>query len=175
MNVARAKRAEESESPVLVLTVDLPDSNREAVARFRRSSNPECQACHGPGPASLPPKPMIGAETLSLAHLDWDFVDRLRDAISMKLVIKGIVTSDTIDGRIPVICDSGFRRGTDIFKALAIGADAIAIGRPYLWGLAAFGQEGVEAVIDLLGRELEIVMRQAGVTSLEQIDRSYLA
>ena len=213
VNVARAKRAEESESPVLVLTVDLPDSNREAVARFRRSSNPECQACHGPGPASLPPKPMIGAETLSLAHLDWDFVDRLRDAISMKLVIKGIVTSedaelsirhgadgiivsnhggrsedsgrgtieclpevvDTIDGRIPVICDSGFRRGTDIFKALAIGADAIAIGRPYLWGLAAFGQEGVEAVIDLLGRELEIVMRQAGVTSLEQIDRSYLA
>ncbi len=61
---------------------------------------------------------------------------------------------DAIDGRVPVIVDSGFRRGTDIFKALALGADAIAIGRPYLWGLGSFGQEGVETVLDLLKREL---------------------
>ncbi len=80
-----------------------------------------------------------------------------------------------VDGAVPVMVDSGFRRGTDIFKALALGADAIAIGRPYLWGLAAFGQEGVETVIDILSRELEIVMRQAGVTALQQIDSRYLA
>jgi 4-hydroxymandelate oxidase len=212
VNLARAKRAEASGSPVLVLTVDLPDSNREAVARFRRDDNPECQACHAPGTGIIPPYPMIGSDGIRVDHLDWDFVDRLKRSVSMKLVIKGIVTRedaalavehgvdgiivsnhggrsedsgrstieclpevvDAIDSRIPVICDSGFRRGTDIFKALAIGADAIAIGRPYLWGLSAFGQEGVETVIDILSRELEIVMRQAGVTNIGQIGRQYL-
>ncbi len=82
---------------------------------------------------------------------------------------------DAVDGRMPVIVDGGFRRGTDIFKALALGADAIAIGRPYLWGLGSFGQEGVETVLDLLKRELEIVMRQARTTSIEEINRSYIA
>jgi 4-hydroxymandelate oxidase len=78
---------------------------------------------------------------------------------------------EAIGGRIPVIVDGGFRRGTDIFKALAIGADAVAIGRPYLWGLSAFGQEGVEAVIDILTRELQIVMRQAGTPQIDTITR----
>ena len=82
---------------------------------------------------------------------------------------------DAVGGRVPVIVDGGFRRGTDIFKALALGADAIAIGRPYLWGLGSFGQEGVETVLDLLKRELEIVMRQARTTSIEEINRSYIA
>ena len=82
---------------------------------------------------------------------------------------------DAIDGRIPVIVDSGFRRGTDIFKALAIGADAIAIGRPYLWGLGSFGQEGVETVLDILKRELEIVMRQASTTRIDEITRDLIA
>ena len=76
---------------------------------------------------------------------------------------------DAIDGRLPIIVDGGFRRGTDIIKALAIGADAIAIGRPYLWGLGAFGQEGVETVLDILKRELEIVMRQASTTRIDEI------
>ena len=79
-----------------------------------------------------------------------------------------------IDGRIPVIVDSGFRRGTDIFKALALGADAIAIGRPYLWGLGSFGQEGVETVLDILKRELEIIMAQAGTTRIADITRDYI-
>ena len=82
---------------------------------------------------------------------------------------------DAIDGRIPVIVDSGFRRGTDIIKALAIGADAIAIGRPYLWGLGAFGQEGVETVLDILKRELEIVMRQASTPRIDDITRDMIA
>jgi isopentenyl diphosphate isomerase/L-lactate dehydrogenase-like FMN-dependent dehydrogenase len=81
---------------------------------------------------------------------------------------------DAIGGRIPIIVDSGFRRGTDIFKALALGADAIAIGRPYLWGLGSFGQEGVETVLDILTRELEIVMRQAGTVRISEINRSYI-
>jgi isopentenyl diphosphate isomerase/L-lactate dehydrogenase-like FMN-dependent dehydrogenase len=82
---------------------------------------------------------------------------------------------DAVAGRIPVIIDSGFRRGTDIFKALAIGADAIAIGKPYLWGLGSFGQAGVEAVLDILTRELEIVMRQAGTPRIADISRNHIA
>ena len=81
---------------------------------------------------------------------------------------------DAVQGRIPVIIDGGFRRGTDIFKALALGADAIAIGRPYLWGLSAFGQPGVEAVLSILRAELEMVMRQTGATSIDKITRDYI-
>jgi 4-hydroxymandelate oxidase len=77
-------------------------------------------------------------------------------------------------GHIPVLVDSGFRRGTDIFKALALGADAIAVGRPYLWGLAAFGQAGVEAVLDILRKELALAMRLAGVTSIAGITRDFV-
>ena len=77
-------------------------------------------------------------------------------------------------GRAPIICDGGFRRGTDIFKALALGATAIGIGRPYVWGLAAFGQEGVEVVLELLRKELEMTMRQAGTVSVAKITRDYV-
>ena len=73
-----------------------------------------------------------------------------------------------------MIIDGGFRRGTDIFKALAFGANAIAIGRPYLWGLGAFGQEGVEAVLGILRRELERIMRQAATTSVSKISRAHI-
>ncbi|MGH9844326.1 MAG: alpha-hydroxy acid oxidase [Blastocatellia bacterium] len=76
--------------------------------------------------------------------------------------------------KIPVLVDGGFRRGTDVFKALALGANAVCVGRPYIWGLAAFGQAGVEAALAILRRELEMVMRQAGTTSIEKITREYL-
>jgi isopentenyl diphosphate isomerase/L-lactate dehydrogenase-like FMN-dependent dehydrogenase len=80
-----------------------------------------------------------------------------------------------VAGRAPVILDGGIRRGTDIFKALALGATATGIGRPYIWGLGAFGQEGVETVLALLRKEFELVMRQAGTTSVKQITRDYIA
>lgn len=79
-----------------------------------------------------------------------------------------------VNGRIPVLLDGGVRRGTDIFKAIALGAVAVGIGRPYLWGLASFGEEGVKAVIDLLRAELELVMRQAGTPSLGRITRNHI-
>jgi isopentenyl diphosphate isomerase/L-lactate dehydrogenase-like FMN-dependent dehydrogenase len=79
-----------------------------------------------------------------------------------------------VQGRIPVLVDSGFRRGTDVFKALALGAKAICIGRPYLWGLAAFGQSGVARVLEILNWEFELTMRHAGVTSLARLDRSFV-
>ena len=73
-----------------------------------------------------------------------------------------------------MLVDGGVRRGTDVFKALALGATATGIGRPYIWGLASFGQEGVETVLALLRRETEMVMRQAGTTSAKAITRAYI-
>jgi isopentenyl diphosphate isomerase/L-lactate dehydrogenase-like FMN-dependent dehydrogenase len=79
---------------------------------------------------------------------------------------------DAVGGRIPVLVDGGFRRGTDVFKALAMGVRAVGIGRPYLWGLGAFGQAGVERVLDLMRAELELIMRQCGARSIAEIGRS---
>lgn len=81
---------------------------------------------------------------------------------------------EAANGKIPVLLDGGIRRGTDIFKALALGASAVGIGRPYLWGLGAFGQRGVERVIELLRAELAKDMGMAGVAKLSQIDRSFV-
>ena len=81
---------------------------------------------------------------------------------------------EAVDDRIPVLIDGGFRRGTDIFKALALGARAICIGRPYIWGLSAFGQPGVERVLEILRAEFELVMRQSGATSPANIGRAHV-
>ena len=81
---------------------------------------------------------------------------------------------EAVGSRMPVLVDGGFRRGTDIFKALALGARAVAVGRPYIWGLSAFGQPGVEAVLDILRRELELIMRQSGVRSIREIGAAYV-
>lgn len=76
---------------------------------------------------------------------------------------------EAVKGRVPVLMDGGVRRGTDVYKALALGASAVGIGRPQGWGLAAFGQEGVEAVLDIYARELEAIMRQAGTPTVAAI------
>ena len=70
--------------------------------------------------------------------------------------------------------DSGVRRGADIFKALALGADAVGIGRPYVWGLGAFGQAGVDKVIDLLMDEFRMVMRQTRTATIDQIGPQFV-
>ncbi len=74
-----------------------------------------------------------------------------------------------VKGKVPVFVDGGIRRGSDVFKALALGATAVGIGRPQAWGLAAFGQEGVESVLDIYARELQAIMRQAGTPTLAAI------
>lgn len=76
--------------------------------------------------------------------------------------------------KIPVLVDSGFRRGTDIFKALALGATAVGVGRPYVWGLAAYGQPGAEAVLKILRDELRTSMQQAGARSIKEIDATMI-
>jgi 4-hydroxymandelate oxidase len=80
--------------------------------------------------------------------------------------------ADAVAGRIPVLLDGGVRRGTDVLKALALGARAALIGRPYLWGLAADGEQGVRHVLELLRGELELAMALAGCPTLESVNRS---
>ena len=81
---------------------------------------------------------------------------------------------EEINGRIPILIDGGIRRGTDIFKALALGATAVCIGRPFCWGLGALGQQGVEIVLDILKAELIRDMQLAGTASIEKISRNHI-
>jgi isopentenyl diphosphate isomerase/L-lactate dehydrogenase-like FMN-dependent dehydrogenase len=214
------KRAEAAGCPAIVFTVDLLGGrNMEQFNRVFRRNRAQCAACHVGDPAAdTKARPMITAlrptpsPRPDAGTPTWDFVKRLRDATTMKVLVKGIVTGEdarlavehgvdgvfvsnhggradnslrstieclpevvaAVGGRVPVIFDSGVRRGTDIFKALALGATAVGVGRPYLWGLASFGQDGVEAVLEILRRELQLTMRQAGVTSLKGIRPDHL-
>ena len=223
------KRVEKAGAPAIAFTVDLlGGSNRETMIREARKDTRTCTKCHLGG-APLPgvsgqvddrdnrrkpnlvgyqkvtPIPEVGTPT-------WEFIDRLKQSTSMKVLIKGIVTAEDadlavqhgVDGlfvsnhggraensrratitslpevllgtqrRIPVICDGGFRRGTDVFKAMALGATSIGIGRPYIWGLGAFGQEGVEAVLGLLRKEFEVAMKQSGTRTLAEITNKHI-
>jgi len=233
---AIVKRAEAAGAPAIVLTVDLHDgSNRETLFRSQRVDKRECSMCHGgyspfargkPGTSAstagfasfVARKPMFnGVDVSKVTNLyptnaNWDFVKRLRDTVTVKLLIKGIVTRedaqlavehgvdglivshhggraedtlrptieslpevlDAVAGKVPVIVDGGVRRGTDVFKALALGAVAVGIGRPQSWGLGAFGQAGVEAVLEILQRELRTIMRQAGTISVDKINLNYI-
>ena len=218
---AQAKRAEQAGCPVVAVTVDsAARRNMETFQRYKRWDKTDCSACHLKDGSSIAEqmrrKPMFDnidlreVDTILASGLTWTFVERLKSATSMRVVLKGIVTAEdaelclqhgvdgiivsnhggraeasgrstieslpeitaVVRGRIPVLIDSGFRRGTDIFKALAMGADAVCIGRPYIWGLAAFGQSGVETVLEILKTEFRRVMMEVGVTSVAQIDSS---
>jgi 4-hydroxymandelate oxidase len=77
-----------------------------------------------------------------------------------------------VRGRVPVILDGGVRRGTDVLKALALGATAVGIGRPYIWGLGAYGQPGVDRVLELLDDELTLAMVGVGARNLREVTRA---
>ena len=79
-----------------------------------------------------------------------------------------------VKGRVPLLVDGGIRRGTDILKALALGANAVLIGRPYIYGLACQGAEGVTRVVNILRRELEMAMALSGRPTLASIDSSVI-
>ena len=214
------ERAEAAGAPVVVLTVDLnAGSNRVLLGQYIRTDDRDCSACHGSGSVDdfLRMNPMYEGSRVTYADFDtsgmtWEYLGRIREITSMKLVVKGIVTREdaasavdagadavyvsnhggraeasgrgaleslpevveAVSGRVPVMVDSGFRRGTDIFKALALGADAVSVGRPYVWGLAAFGQAGVEKALEMLKAELRMVMGQVGATSIEGISASHI-
>ena len=211
--LGQIKRAENAGCRALALTVDIPARNLEPYARFRRDTNPVCQSCHSGGlEAQWAAKGMFQGVDMSsvrmgIAGLTWSYVERLKQATSMNVLVKGIAIGEdavrclehgadgiivsnhgsraedserssiealpevlaAVGGRIPVVVDSGFRRGTDIYKALALGAAGICIGKPYLWGLGAFGEAGVDRVLEILMRELRIVMAQMGTPRIADI------
>jgi 4-hydroxymandelate oxidase len=213
------RRVEAAGCPVVALTVDnTTGRNSETFKRLRRSMTLQCTSCHGPeGPTIKERKMYDGIDMTGIGSqnpsMTWDFVDKLRQATSMKLIIKGIDTHEDarlclehgidgilvsnhggrstetgratiealpeivaeVGGRIPVLVDGGFRRGTDVFKALALGARGVGIGRPYLWGLGAFGQPGVDRVLEILNAELKLTMGNCGTHTVAQITRERVA
>lgn len=218
-NVVRRSidRVEAAGCQVMVWTVDLlGGSNRELS---RRAAGTEgysaafCQNCHNHQPGYRRPmrQGLEGPEGERPVS-DWDYLKRLKDYTSMKVLVKGIVTREeaercveygadgvyvsnhggrgvnmlrgSIDalpevvegvaGRVPVLIDSGVRRGADVFKALALGADAVGIGRPYVWGLGAFGEEGVDRVLQIILDEFRMVMRQTRTTAIAQVSSRFV-
>jgi 4-hydroxymandelate oxidase len=214
-------RAEKAGCTAVVLTVDSPPGrNTETLWRAMRRDSRDCTQCHiGGSHDPVRKAPMFAGvdvshvTELSPSNMSGDYLERLRKLVSVKFMVKGIVTAEDatlamhagVDGivvsnhggrqeetlrstieclpeivaavgkRIPVFIDGGIRRGTDIFKALALGATAVGVGRPQVWGVAAFGQPGVEAISDILNRELRTIMRQAGTPDLASINKDHLA
>jgi 4-hydroxymandelate oxidase len=81
---------------------------------------------------------------------------------------------EAVKGRMPILVDSGFRRGSDMVKALCMGATAVGIGRPYIWGLGAFGQEGVERVLEIVRTETRAAMQQCGARSVKELNPGFV-
>jgi isopentenyl diphosphate isomerase/L-lactate dehydrogenase-like FMN-dependent dehydrogenase len=108
-----------------------------------------------------------GAQGLVVSNFGGRIVDGLPPAIDVLPRI-----TEAVGGRVPVLVDGGFRRGTDILKALALGAKAVLVGRPILYGLAAYGADGVRAVLEMLQSELALCMGHCGKPNLASIDRS---
>jgi len=210
------RRAEAAGSTAIALTVDGAAEPRfnETLRNAMLADSRECTACHVNNRHDMWLKAPVFAgldvsrvTRLRPASVTPAYLDRLRQLVRGRLIVKGIVSGEdaalalssgadavvvsnhggrneetlraTIDclpevvaavgGRVPVFIDGGLRRGTDVFKALALGATAVGLGRPQAWGLAAFGQPGVEAVIDILNRELAAIMRQAGTPNIASI------
>jgi len=81
---------------------------------------------------------------------------------------------DAVGHKMELLIDSGFRRGSDLFKALALGARAVGIGRPYIWGLGSFGEAGVDRVLEILQAELRITMAGCGAKSIKEITPAHI-
>ena len=219
---AVVRRAQRAGATAIVLTADyMPGRNNETLQRGIRRDTRQCDECHSDNSRNaLSESPIYDGLDVSRVKelvppaMTWEYLDRLRQIVTVKLLVKGIVTGEDADNcvrhgaelagvivsnhggrneetlrstieclpevaaavrrRVPVLIDGGVRRGTDVFKALALGASAVGIGRPQAWGLGAFGQAGVEAVLDIYKRELHSVMQQAGTPSITAITRDHV-
>jgi 4-hydroxymandelate oxidase len=219
---ALIKKADAAGCPVLMVTTDrVGGRNQETLFRLMKSDTRDCSGCHDRSSFAARSVRRHNYDGIDLSavtgsgessNLTWDTVKRMRDITRMRIVLKGIVTSEdaelavqngmdgillsnhggrgedngrsTIDalpeilaavkGQIPVFIDGGFRRGTDAIKALALGAKAVGIGRPYLWGLGAFGEEGVARVLEIVRTETRAAMQQCGVRSLAALNPNFV-
>jgi isopentenyl diphosphate isomerase/L-lactate dehydrogenase-like FMN-dependent dehydrogenase len=115
---------------------------------------------------------------ISIGGTDWSAIDRLRQGLRIPVVLKGIMSPEearaaigkAVAGKAPILIDGSFRRGTDILKALALGARAVMLGRPPLWALAAYGSTGVQAILEMLQTELARSMAMCGKPNLKSLD-----
>jgi 4-hydroxymandelate oxidase len=98
----------------------------------------------------------------------------LAAAVTEPLVLTLPAIVDTVGGKVPVLVDGSFRRGTDILKALAFGAQAVLVARPAMWGLAAYGADGVQGIVELLQTELARYMAMSGRPQVSMLDRRML-
>jgi 4-hydroxymandelate oxidase len=95
---------------------------------------------------------------------------QLDGAVASIRALPGVV--EAVGGRAPVLVDGGFRRGIDVVKALALGARAVMIGRPHLWGVACAGENGVYWVLELFRREIDRALALGGWDGISELDRS---
>ena len=218
---AIVERARRAGCGAIVLTVDnhWPRFN-ETLVRSMQHDPRTCTDCHVNNSHDFVRRAPIyrGVDLSRVKELTqpsavtWEWLDRVRELVKGKLLVKGIMRGDeaalcarhgvdgvivsnhggrdeeslqsTIEvlpevvaacsGRVPVLVDGGVRRGTDVFKALALGASAVGIGRPQIWDLAPYGQAGVEAVLDIYARELRAIMRQAGTPNVAAITTDFV-
>ena len=99
-----------------------------------------------------------------------NFGGLLANKDAMVLALPTIV--DAVGGKVPVLTDGAFRRGTDIIKALAFGAQGVLLGRPVMWGLSAYGEAGVQQVVEMAQTELGRYMGMCGKPNLKALDRT---
>jgi isopentenyl diphosphate isomerase/L-lactate dehydrogenase-like FMN-dependent dehydrogenase len=206
-----AKRSQDAGASAICVTVDNQyQSNRERNNRNKFDYGYMATGVPEENAKRQPMNPAVAAMLQpKTPNMTWDYVDWVKGACSLPVILKGILTSEdarlavergvdvvivsnhggrqldsvlptiealpsvveAVQGKIPVLMDGGIRRGTDVLKALALGAKAVLIGRPYVWGLAAFGQVGVQRVVELLRAELVLSMGLAGKPNLAAIDR----
>ena len=192
--------------------------NADLNAVIGRAQEAEAAGCRaicltlgdtGRGPALRPGRAWSNGASVSYS---WDQIERLRDSVSLPLVLKGVMgpsaasiaaerglagialsnhgtsqsagiaepvsmlpeVAEAVEGRIPILVDGGFRRGSDVLKAIALGATAVLVCRPALWGLSAYGARGVQKVIEMLQSELAQDMVQVGAVNLAAIRRDHV-
>lgn len=201
-NVRTIKEMEDLGSKVLVVTVDIIGLRKSVMyERIRRADR------------MITDYVGRGSTGATMKHdFDWDFMRRLKEKTKMKIIPKGIMSSEdaalcvkhgmdgvfvsnhggraddfgistismlpeiveAVNGKIPIFLDGGIRRGVDVAKAIAMGATMVGIGRPWLWGLGAFGEAGVARVLELLRTETQYTMQQAGADTLKDLSPSMI-
>ena len=194
------QRAEDAGCRALCVTVDSPTFGARNREERAKSELPERELPNLKGKDYLDPaltwkdidwlrsfarRPVLlkgilnpdDAQTAASAGVDGIIVSnhgaRNLDTVPATITVLPFIV-ERVAGRVPVLVDGGIRRGTDVLKALAFGATAVQIGRPYLWGLGIGGSEGVAQVVAILRREFELAMMLAGRPTLRSIDRSVI-
>ena len=199
--------AAQSKTPLWYQVYPGPDT-KSVRARIDQAVNAGCKVIVIT--SSVPDRPEGGAGNARPTLVDWGAIDRLRQSITVPVVLKGVTTpgeaqlaisrgfqgivvsnyggrsmpgtaagilalpaiADVVGGKATILIDGGFRRGSDVLKALALGAQAVLLGRPAIWGLAAYGPEGVQDLLRLIQNELARDMVMCGLPNLKAITRA---